>query len=54
MTNFIQYIDAGIGRSVQLADGEFLDEWLVDSDDMKVWEGGMTACEKRILIKVFD
>ena len=54
MENFIHVIDAGLQRSVKLAVGGFLDEWLVDSDDMKVWEGGMTAGEKRILIKVFD
>ena len=53
MTNFIQYIDAGLGRSVQLADGEFLDEWLVDSDNMIVLERVITECGQRILITVF-
>ena len=34
MTNFIQVIDAGLGRSVQLAVGGLLDEWLMGFDNM--------------------
>ena len=53
MTNFIQVIDTGLGRSVQLAVGRFLGEWIMGSDNMTVWEGEMTACERRILITIF-
>ena len=53
MTNFIQVIDAGLGRSVQLDVGRFLGEWIMGSDNMTVWEGEMTACERRILITIF-
>ena len=53
MTKFIQGIGAGIGRSVRLSVGRFLDEWLMDSDNMTVWEGEMTACERHNLIIVF-
>ena len=53
MKNSIHAIDAGLGRSVQLSVGGFLDEWLMDSDNMTVWEGGMTACERRNMITVF-
>ena len=30
MTNFIQPIDAGLGRTVRISIGHFLDQWLMD------------------------
>ena len=49
MTNFIQPIDAGLGRCVRIAVGNFLDEWLMDDNNMEKWESMMTAPERRIL-----
>ena len=52
MTNFIQPIDAGLGRCVRVSIGFFLDKWLVmDDDNMEKWEtNAMTAPERRIFI----
>jgi hypothetical protein len=52
MTNFIQPIDAGLGRSVRCAVARELDDWLMDANNMMCWEGKMTAAERRILISV--
>lgn len=49
MTNFIQAIDAGLGRSVRLAIGRHLDEWLMDELNLRRWEDAMPASERRIL-----
>ena len=49
MTNFIQPIDAGLGRSVRIAIGNYLDLWLMDADNMERWESKLTAGERRIL-----
>ena len=53
MKNLIQDIDARLGISVRLYVRSILDEWLMDSNNMTVWEVGVTACEQRILIIVF-
>ena len=37
MTNFIQPIDAGLGRSVRISVGNFLDEWLMIEE---IWNAG--------------
>ena len=50
MTNFIQLIDAGLGRCVRVSVGNFLDEWLMNDDNMEKWETNLTATERRILI----
>ena len=50
MTNFIQPIDAGLGRSVHCAVARELDDWLMDANTMVPWEGKMTAAECHILI----
>mmetsp|Transcript_15361 Transcript_15361/g.28931 ORF Transcript_15361/g.28931 Transcript_15361/m.28931 type:complete len:660 (+) Transcript_15361:59-2038(+) len=50
MTHFIQPIDAGLGRSVRVAIGNFLDEWLMDEDNLAKWETKLTACERRVLM----
>ena len=53
MTNFIQPIDAGLGRSVRIKIGHYLDEWLMDADNMERWESKMTASERRVLTTIF-
>jgi hypothetical protein len=49
MTNFIQPIDAGLGRSFRILIGHFLHAWLMEADHMEKWESKMTAGERRIL-----
>ena len=49
MTNFIQPIDAGLGRSVRILIGHFLHAWLMEADHMEKWESKMTVGERRIL-----
>ena len=49
MTNIIQPNDAGLGRSVRILIGHFLDAWLMEVDHMEKWESNMTAGERRIL-----
>jgi len=50
VTEAIQAIDAGYGRSMRCAVGRRLDEWLMQEENMNHWEQGMTASERRILI----
>ena len=50
MTEVIQPIDTGYGRSMRCAIGRLLDNWLMESDNLEVWERGLTASERRILI----
>ena len=50
MTNFIQPIDAVFRRSVHIAIGIFLDEWLMDPENMECWESKWTASERHVLI----
>ena len=45
-----QAIDAGLGRSVRIAVGNALDNWLMDEENMLKWEGKMTASKRRVLI----
>ena len=53
VTEAIQPIDAGYGRSVRCAIGRLLDEWLMKSDNLELWEAGMTAGQRRVLISNF-
>jgi hypothetical protein len=50
VTEAIQAIDAGYGRSMRAAIGRLLDDWLMNEDNMNKWEEGMNAGERRILI----
>ena len=50
MTQFVQPIDAGLGRNTRVAVANELDGWLMDRDNMSKWEGKMTAGERRILM----
>ena len=54
MTNFIQPIDAGLGRSVRISVGNFLDEWLMIGENMERWESKWTAAERRIMISKLE
>ena len=49
MTNFIQPIDAGLGRSIRIEIGNSLDLCLNDADNMERWESKLTAGERRII-----
>jgi hypothetical protein len=53
MTNFIQPIDAGLGRSVRNKIANLLDEWLMIEQNLERWEGKMTASERRIVTTHF-
>ena len=53
MTNFIQPIDAGLGRSVRIKISHALDEWLMDADNLEMWESKMSASERRIVTTKF-
>ena len=53
MTNFIQPIDAGLGRTVRIYITHILDEWLMGDENMESWESKMTASERRILLSHF-
>ena len=50
MTEMVQPIDAGYGRSMRSAIGRELDLWLMNGDNLLKWEGKMTAMERRILV----
>ena len=45
----IQPVDVGLGRSIRILIGHFLDTWLMEADHMEKWESKMTAGERRIL-----
>ena len=50
MTEMIQPIDAGYGRSLRCAIGRELDAWLMDAANLIKWESKMSAMERRILV----
>jgi len=50
VTNAVQPIYAGCGTSVRCAIGRLLDEWLMKSDNLEMWEAGMTAGQCRVPI----
>ena len=53
MTNFIQPIDAGLGRSVRIKIGHALDEWLMDAENLEMWESKISASERKIVTPKF-
>ena len=53
MTNFIQPIDAGLGRSVRIKIGHALDVWLMDAENLEMWESKMSASERRFVTTKF-
>ena len=50
MTEMVQPIDAGYGRSLRCAIGRELDAWLMDAANLLKWESKMSAMERRILV----
>jgi len=50
MTEVIQPIDAGYGRSTRCCIGNELDRWLMDTSNLEKWEANLTASERRILV----
>ena len=52
VTEAIQAIDAGYGRSMRCAVGRALNAWLMEKNNMELWESdkGLTAPQRRILI----
>ena len=52
VTEAVQAIDAGYGRSMRCAVGRALNEWLMKDENMEKWESekGLTAPDRRVLI----
>ena len=50
VTEAIQPIDAGFGRSLRCGVGRRLDSWLMEESNLELWEAGMTASQRRVLI----
>jgi len=50
MTEVIQPIDAGYGRSTRCCIGNEMDRWLMDTSNLEKREANMTASERRILV----
>ena len=53
MTYLLQPIDAVLGRPVRIAIGNFLDEWIMDAENMEWWEPKLTDSDRCILITKF-
>jgi hypothetical protein len=52
-TDAVQAIDAGISQLIQIDIGHQLDLWLEVDGNLKKWENGLKAKERRILMQVF-
>ena len=50
MTEVVQPIDAGYGRSLRCIIGNLLDNWLMDTGNLAKWEQRMTAAQRRVLV----
>ena len=50
MTNFVQPIDAVLARKFCCTIARLLYEWLMEADNMTLWELNITEFEKRILL----
>ena len=49
-TDSLQPIDAGIGRCMRVYVGHALDDWLSVDDNLDLWEKGMVARDRRVLM----
>jgi hypothetical protein len=50
-TDYLQPVDAGLGRQVKLYMGEAMDEWLEHDDNLNKWEGNeLSASDRRVLM----
>ena len=52
-TDCLQPIDAGIGRCMRVYVGHALDSWLSVDENLDLWEQGLPAPERRILMTHF-
>ena len=52
-TEAIHPIDAGYGRSICCCIGRCLDAWLMEANHLELWEKGMAASERRVLVSKF-
>ena len=50
LTDALQPIDAGYGRSLRCAVGRALDRWLECGDNIEKWETNMPPRDRRILM----
>jgi hypothetical protein len=50
MTEIVQPIDAGYGRSLRCQLGNLLDIWLMNEANLEKWETKMNAMERRVLV----
>lgn len=50
ITEMVQSIDVGYGRSLLSAIGRDLDKWLMNGGNLLRWEGKMTATERQVLV----
>ena len=50
MTEVIQSIDTGDGRSTRCCIGNEVDRWLTYTSNLKEWEANMTESDRRILV----
>jgi hypothetical protein len=50
-TDFVQPVDAGLGRQVKIYIGEEMDKWLDDDDNLEKWESNsLSASDRRVLL----
>lgn len=50
-TDYVQPVDAGLGRQIKLYIGEEMDKWLDDDDNLEKWEGNsLSASDRRVLL----
>jgi hypothetical protein len=50
ITEALQPIDAAFGRSLDLAVGKLLDQWLMQEENLALWKGKMSAAQRRVLM----
>jgi hypothetical protein len=50
-TDYVQPVDAGLGRQLKIYIGQEMDEWLDDDDNLEKWEdNSLTASDRRVLL----
>jgi hypothetical protein len=50
-TDYVQPVDAGLGRQMKLYIGEEMDKWLEDDDNLEKWESNsLSASDRRVLL----
>ena len=52
--DYVQPVDAGLGRQMKLYIGAEMDAWLEDDDSLEKWESnGLTASDRRVLLTLW-